>query len=66
MWDILTRDYEADLDIQNALTATVRNTKPGSVIVFHDSIKAEKQLKQLLPQVLQQLSDNGYQFKSLG
>lgn len=66
MWDILTCDYEADLNIENALTATVNNTKPGSILVFHDSVKAANQLKQLLPQVLQQLSNKGYQFKSLG
>jgi peptidoglycan/xylan/chitin deacetylase (PgdA/CDA1 family) len=66
MWDILTRDYDETLDIENALAATVRNTKPGSIIVFHDSLKAANQLKQLLPRVLQQLSNKGYQFKSLG
>lgn len=65
MWDILTCDYESSLDINRALATTVRNTQPGSILVFHDSIKAEAQLKQLLPQVLQQLSDKGYQFKSL-
>jgi peptidoglycan/xylan/chitin deacetylase (PgdA/CDA1 family) len=66
MWDILTRDFESDLDIQHALAATVKNTKPGSIIVFHDSEKASHQLKQLLPHVLQQLAAKGYQFKSLG
>jgi peptidoglycan/xylan/chitin deacetylase (PgdA/CDA1 family) len=65
MWDILTRDYESTLVVNDALSATVKHTKPGSVIVFHDSLKASAQLKQLLPQVLQQLSAKGYQFKSL-
>jgi peptidoglycan/xylan/chitin deacetylase (PgdA/CDA1 family) len=65
MWDILTRDYDAGVDIGQSVKATVQNTKPGSVIVFHDSVKAANQLRQLLPQVLQQLSAKGYHFKSL-
>jgi peptidoglycan-N-acetylglucosamine deacetylase len=65
MWDILTQDYNANIDIQNAITTTIRKTKPGSIIVFHDSVKAEAQLKQILPAVLQELSSQGYKFKSL-
>jgi peptidoglycan-N-acetylglucosamine deacetylase len=66
MWNILTRDYDSAVDIQQAISATVENTRPGSVIVFHDSTKASAQLKQILPPVLQQLSNQGFQFKSLG
>lgn len=65
MWDVLTRDYEANLHIQQALTQCMLHIKPGSVVVFHDSEKAQNQLYQLLPLFLQQLSQQGYQFAPL-
>ncbi len=65
MWDILTRDYDAGVDVTKAIEETVRATQNGSVIVFHDSEKAQKQLKQILPEVLKQLSGKGFTFKQL-
>ncbi len=65
MWDILTRDYDKEVNIQHAINTTVNSAKPGSIIVFHDSVKAQAQLQQLLPVILQQLSQKGFQFKAL-
>jgi peptidoglycan-N-acetylglucosamine deacetylase len=62
MWTILTRDYEDALPIKKALRAILKNTKSGSILVFHDSEKAEAQLKQLLPEVLEELGKQGYSF----
>ncbi|MES2779167.1 MAG: polysaccharide deacetylase family protein [Bacteroidota bacterium] len=65
MWDILTRDFDAHVNIQRAIKATVDATQKGSIIVFHDSEKAKAQLQQILPEVLKQLSDKGFTFKQL-
>jgi peptidoglycan/xylan/chitin deacetylase (PgdA/CDA1 family) len=65
MWDILTKDYDADVNIEESIRTTVQQTRPGSIIVFHDSVKAEDQLKKILPEVLKQLAQKGYQFKPL-
>ncbi len=65
MWDVLTCDYEQDLDTDKALKNILRSIKPGSIVVFHDSLKAQKQLQILLPKVLQHLAINGYTFKTL-
>lgn len=65
MWDILTCDFDATIDIQKALDTTVKAAQKGSIIVFHDSEKAKKQLQQLLPEVLKQLSERGFTFKQL-
>jgi peptidoglycan-N-acetylglucosamine deacetylase len=64
MWDVLTRDYEKDLDTEKALHSILAATTQGSILVFHDSEKAELQLKTLLPLVLQNLSQQGYSFKT--
>lgn len=65
MWDILTRDYEAGVDIKKAIETTVNEAQKGSVIVFHDSVKAQNQLQQILPEVLKGLSEKGFTFKQL-
>jgi peptidoglycan/xylan/chitin deacetylase (PgdA/CDA1 family) len=65
MWNILTCDYDKNVDVAKAIAATIQATKAGSIIVFHDSAKAEAQLKKILPEVLHRLSQKGFQFKAL-
>lgn len=65
MWTILSRDFEQNLDVHKSLREIVRGTTNGSILVFHDSTKAFKNLKYLLPRVLSELSAQGYIFKSL-
>jgi peptidoglycan-N-acetylglucosamine deacetylase len=65
MWDILSRDYEANLDTKKAIQKIKNNLHNGSIIVFHDSAKAEKNLKLMLPEILQHIQENGYEMKSL-
>jgi peptidoglycan/xylan/chitin deacetylase (PgdA/CDA1 family) len=65
MWDVLTCDYEKNLDTTKALKHILRSIKPGSIVVFHDSEKAQQQLEILLPEVLKQLLAKGFSFKSL-
>ena len=65
MWDNISKDY---LKIQNTKIAQRRiqkDTHSGSIIVFHDSEKAEKNLKALLPEYLQFLKAEGYQMQVL-
>jgi len=65
MWDVLTCDFEADLNITKAIARCMKIISPGSIIVFHDSEKAFQQLKQLLPAMLLQLTNAGYTFNTL-
>lgn len=65
MWSLLTNDYYHGLNTSNALKAITDKTQPGEIVVFHDSIKAEKNLKILLPAYLKWLDENGYQSKAL-
>ena len=52
MWDIISYDYDATVSEEKCLQNVLKNIKPGSVIVFHDSLKAEKNLRYALPKVL--------------
>ena len=63
MWDVVTRDYSKWMtpdDIVNNVKRYVRN---GSIITFHDSLKAIDKLHTALPQSLQWLTEQGYTFK---
>ncbi|MDG5490750.1 polysaccharide deacetylase family protein [Psychroserpens sp. SPM9] len=65
MWDVLSFDWEQTLTEDNCLENVLSKSKPGSIIVFHDSIKASKNMMYALPKVLETFSNKGYVFKSL-
>jgi len=65
MWSIVSMDYDQRLSSEKILQNVLKNAGPGSIIVFHDSIKAKKNLKIVLPQVLENFQKQGYSFKAL-
>ena len=60
MWSVLSGDYDRLLNPTKIIKGVLENTVSGSVIVFHDSLKAEKNLKKSLPEVLTQLYAKGF------
>jgi peptidoglycan/xylan/chitin deacetylase (PgdA/CDA1 family) len=60
MWDVLSRDYDRSLLPSRVIKNVVENIRPGSVVVFHDSLKAWPNLKIALPAVLSWIKENGY------
>lgn len=65
MWDVLSIDYNKNLGTDKCLKNTIGATRQGSIIVFHDSFKAEKNLVFALPRYLEYFAERGYIFKSL-
>lgn len=65
MWDNLSRDYLKTLDKEASLNRMKKNTVPGSVVVFHDSEKAEENLRYLLPKYLEFIQQAGFKAKAL-
>ena len=65
MWDVLSGDFDTKLSAENCTLNVIRKTKPGSIVVFHDSEKAFPNLKYSLPLALKKLSDDGYTFKRI-
>lgn len=63
MWDVVTRDYSRRLTAEDVLNNVRRYTRPGSIITFHDSLKSIDKLKHALPEALQWLTQEGYEFK---
>ena len=62
MWDVLSYDFDSTISAEKCLENVILNTKQGSIIVFHDSVKAEKNLKYALPKAIQILKDKGFIF----
>ncbi len=64
-WDVVTRDYNNKLSGEDVLKIVKKYTRNGSVIVFHDSLKAEKNLRYALPKAIEFLKKEGYKFELL-
>lgn len=62
MYDLVTRDYSRKLGPEQVLNNIKRYTRNGSIIVFHDSLKAERNLRQVLPAAIEWLQQQGYTF----
>jgi peptidoglycan/xylan/chitin deacetylase (PgdA/CDA1 family) len=65
MWQVLSFDWDKNTPEETCLSNVITKSKPGSIIVFHDSVKASKNLKFALPRVLEHFSKKGYTFKAL-
>lgn len=65
MWDVLSADFDINISPQQCLENVVRNVRPGSIIVFHDSEKAYSRLQYALPKTLEFLSQEGYACKPI-
>lgn len=65
LWDVITRDYNQKLSGEFVLNVVRKYVRNGSIIVFHDSLKAEKNMKYALPRALDFLQAEGYHFEVL-
>ena len=65
MWDVLSGDFDARITPEQCLQNVLLHAGPGSIIVFHDSLKAQERLTYVLPSVLEHFSSQGYVFESL-
>ncbi len=65
MWDVLTYDFDSRVSPETALAKALQNTQRGSIVLFHDSLKAENTLRYALPRFMEHFAEQGYQFTSL-
>lgn len=62
MWSVLTGDYDKTLTPAQVLKNATDNTTDGSIVVFHDSLKALTNMLFALPAFLDRFSRKGYRF----
>ena len=65
MWSILSGDFDTSLSPEKCLENVVLKSRPGSIVVFHDSAKAWDRMSYALPRVLQHFADQSYSFEKL-
>lgn len=65
MWDVLTQDYSQSMAREKCLMESIRATRLGSIVVFHDSLKAERNLTHVLPKYLEHFLKEGFVFSAL-
>lgn len=64
-WDVLSYDYDKLTSSKKCLDNSIKYTRNGSIIVFHDNIKAQKNLKFALPQYIEHFLKLNYKFATL-
>ncbi|MCX2432629.1 polysaccharide deacetylase family protein [Pedobacter sp. GR22-10] len=65
MWDVLSGDFDIKLSPEKCYQNVIKHTENGSIIVFHDSLKAFDRLEYALPRVLKYFTDKGFTFSTL-
>jgi hypothetical protein len=65
MWDVVTRDYSPHMTPQGVFNVVKKYTRNGSILVFHDSLKAVDRMKGALPCAIEWLQSEGYRVKLL-
>lgn len=65
MWDVLSADFDESIDAHKCYENVVNATESGSIVVFHDSLKAFPRLKDALPKALAFWKSKGYTFERI-
>lgn len=65
MWDVLSADFDQGITPEKCLQNVIKNTAQGSVIIFHDSIKANVNMRYALPKAIEYLKENGFRFGAI-
>jgi len=65
MWDVLSYDFHPKVSPERCYKNVTEHSRPGSIVVFHDSEKAFRNVEKVLPKYLKFLNDEGYKFAAL-
>jgi len=65
MWDVLSFDFDRSVPAEKVLNNVLKNAGEGSVIVFHDSLKAKPNMEYALPKILAHFTEKGFKFEKL-
>ena len=65
LWDVLSYDWDKSVSEQQCYNNVISAANSGSIIVFHDSVKASRNLQYTLPKILEYYSEKGFHFNAL-
>lgn len=65
LWDVLTHDYNSSYSPQKMMEVIRRYTRCGSIVVFHDSLKSNQRMLEVLPEAIDYWRAEGYDIRTL-
>jgi peptidoglycan/xylan/chitin deacetylase (PgdA/CDA1 family) len=65
MWSVLSGDFDEHISKEKCWKNVLSNTKEGSIIVFHDSLKTANKMLFSLEKTLGYFKEKGYQFNAI-
>lgn len=65
MWDVLSGDFDQTKNPDECLNASIDASQSGSIVIFHDSVKAQQSLTYILPRFLKHFATEGFAFPTL-
>ncbi|MDL5049341.1 polysaccharide deacetylase family protein [Oscillatoria amoena NRMC-F 0135] len=65
MWDVLTYDYNNSISPERCLKNSLGAVRNGSIVIFHDSVKAERNMMYTLPRFIEACLEREYRFKAI-
>lgn len=65
MWDVLSKDYDANISAEKCYENVIQNVSSGSIIVFHDSNKAKENVLNSLEKTIETLKSKGFNFEKI-
>ncbi|MBU1717973.1 MAG: polysaccharide deacetylase family protein [Bacteroidetes bacterium] len=65
LWSVLSRDFDRNTGQKQCLENATSKCTDGSIVVFHDSVKASKNMLYALPRFLEAMTEKGFSFHSL-
>jgi peptidoglycan/xylan/chitin deacetylase (PgdA/CDA1 family) len=65
MWSVLSADFDIGTSPEQCLDNVIKNVKPGDIVLFHDSLKAQERMEYALPRAMEYWSKKGYSFNPL-
>lgn len=66
LWSVLSADFDENTPKEQCFANVVANARQGSIVLFHDSAVAARNLRYALPRVLEHFSERGYRFEAIG
>lgn len=65
LWDVLSGDFDQSIQAEECFQNIIRHSRPGSIVVLHDSLKSERNLRYALPALLEFYTKKGWKFCAL-
>jgi chitin deacetylase len=66
MWDVEPNTFpEIDKDANKIVEYTLKNTKPGSIILLHVMYQGREESMQAVSGIIKGLQEQGYEFKTV-